>query len=615
MKSIKERTTEINNRILNYKSRKNKILKILISSAACLVLIVSAIVIPFVFKDNKDPNGNYNNLLNSSLYEIYSQKKDLFNEINLSSTTRSVKNKNYGNTQKISADEAETERGEIISYFDKTDTENYFKQINFPPIEGIKSSIIVVYNNKQIIGGIELEENLTFEQKDVINTFFTNFYSAYLVNESIYFGAQFKTFNNIIFVNVMSVYDIFIEDIEKTDVGYISNKTKTFIKLTSQNSEIVIPEGIEVIANKAFEMQQQNTSVSLNNFTKKVVLPESLKKIEDYAFYSCVELENINLPDSIEYIGSYVFTKDVMLQNNPAKLKLTTLPNSLTFVGIDTFSNLVNYEELEDNSIYKIDDWVLGFKGSQTEISVPNGTKGIAERAFSKTKVNKLFIPSSVDYIGNNILPEVTGTYVGVFVEGTNDIKQTWSENCFKTFSLLSSKTFVYYNYTNEDVIKFDEKLKNVGTVIEDFAYRAYDTNLRDPIYIDENVEFLEPWAFYFTNAAEFIVDENNPYFCSVDGIIYTKDLKTLVAYPNKKEGATFTIPSTVENISDFAFNNCLQLESLIIPKTVKYVGAGAFYFLQNDQTLYFEHETIPTSWNLSWFSSSKANLVWGCEN
>ena len=94
MKSIKERTTEINNRILNYKSRKNKMIKILLSSAACLVLIVSAIVIPFSVKDNKDPNGNYNNLLNSSLYEIYSQKKDLFNEINLSSTTRSVKNKN-----------------------------------------------------------------------------------------------------------------------------------------------------------------------------------------------------------------------------------------------------------------------------------------------------------------------------------------------------------------------------------------------------------------------------------------------------------------------------------------------------------------------------------------
>ena len=473
----------------------------------------------------------------------------------------------------------------------------------------------MVYNKEQIIGGIELEENLTFEQKDNITIFFTNFYSSYLIKKHIYFGAQFKTFGNIIFVNVMSVYDIFVEDIEKTDVGYISNKTKTFIKLTSQNSEIVIPEGIEVIANKAFYMQQQNTSVSLNNFTKKVVLPESLKKIEDEAFYSCVELENINLPDSIEYIGSYVFAKDVMLQNYSAKLKLTTLPNSLTFVGVDSFSNLINYEELQENSIYTIDDWVLGFKGSQTEISVPSGTKGIAERAFSKTKVNKLFIPSSVDFVGNNILPEVTGAYVGVFVEGTDDIKQTWSKNCFKTFNLLSSKKFVYYNYTNEDVVKFDEKLKNVGSSIEDFAYRAYDTNLREPIYVDENVEFLEPQAFYFTNAAEFIVDENNPYFCSVDGIIYTKDLKTLVAYPNKKEGSTFTIPSTVENISDFAFNNCLQLESLIIPKTVKYVGAGAFYFFKANQTLNFEHETIPISWNSSSFQSSEASLVWGYEN
>ena len=46
----------------------------------------------------------------------------------------------------------------------------------------------------------------------------------------------------------------------------------------------------------------------------------------------------------------------------------------------------------------------------------------------------------------------------------------------------------------------------------------------------------------------EIIVSEENPYYCSVDGVVYDKEIKTLVVFPRAKKGA-YTVPDTVTNI------------------------------------------------------------------
>lgn len=46
----------------------------------------------------------------------------------------------------------------------------------------------------------------------------------------------------------------------------------------------------------------------------------------------------------------------------------------------------------------------------------------------------------------------------------------------------------------------------------------------------------------------EIIVSEENPYYCSVDGVVYDKEMGTLVVFPRAKEGA-YTVPDTVTNI------------------------------------------------------------------
>lgn len=73
-----------------------------------------------------------------------------------------------------------------------------------------------------------------------------------------------------------------------------------------------------------------------------------------------------------------------------------------------------------------------------------------------------------------------------------------------------------------------------------------------------------------------FDVPEGNAFFTAQDGILYKKDMKTLVAFPGGYKGS-FTIPDTVTTIGRNAFSYCSYLTDVTMPNTVEYIEAYAF--------------------------------------
>lgn len=61
--------------------------------------------------------------------------------------------------------------------------------------------------------------------------------------------------------------------------------------------------------------------------------------------------------------------------------------------------------------------------------------------------------------------------------------------------------------------------------------------------------------------------------YVSVDGVLYSKDMKTLVLFPAGRTGS-FTIPEGVETVADGAFNYS-AIEELVLPKSLKHIGDG----------------------------------------
>ena len=86
-------------------------------------------------------------------------------------------------------------------------------------------------------------------------------------------------------------------------------------------------------------------------------------------------------------------------------------------------------------------------------------------------------------------------------------------------------------------------------------------------------------------------VAADNPVYEQVDGVLFDKQRKTLVAYPHAREENTYTIPEGVLRIGESAFSNNGNLTGVIIPNSVTSIGDMAFWGCVNLTSV-----TIPDS-------------------
>ena len=116
-------------------------------------------------------------------------------------------------------------------------------------------------------------------------------------------------------------------------------------------------------------------------------------------------------------------------------------------------------------------------------------------------------------------------------------------------------------------------------TGIEENAFN-YDGRV-ETIVIPDSITYIDPAAFAIFNReglTDIVVGDDNKNFISVNGSLYTKDMKTLLLYAYGKTETTFTIPSGVTTIADYAFY-CSKLTEIVIPTTVTSIGDSAFEY------------------------------------
>lgn len=76
---------------------------------------------------------------------------------------------------------------------------------------------------------------------------------------------------------------------------------------------------------------------------------------------------------------------------------------------------------------------------------------------------------------------------------------------------------------------------------------------------------------------ANINVDPKNKVYASVDGVLYSKDKRVLIAFPRGKQVDTFTVPKSVTTIEASAFANNSHLTEVIISKGVTVLEENAF--------------------------------------
>lgn len=146
----------------------------------------------------------------------------------------------------------------------------------------------------------------------------------------------------------------------------------------------------------------------------EIVLPDSIKFIDEFAFAGCSNLEKINFPKNLEYMGRFAFSECCSLKQvdiNCSELKISEKTfyncNELTSVEL----NVKSIAESAFDSCNKINNVCLG----------KNIVK-ICQSTFLNTELKSIIIPPTVEIIG--ALPAAKGgdSYSGIGIEAVQPL-------------------------------------------------------------------------------------------------------------------------------------------------------------------------------------------------
>lgn len=179
-------------------------------------------------------------------------------------------------------------------------------------------------------------------------------------------------------------FEYIFKDGEALITGYIGT-----------NLEIVIPDTIEGRPVTCIDYNYEDEHGAFKDYDMtSIVIPDTVKYINDCAFDDCVMLENISLSDNFEYFYHGVYSRDNISSGD----------------GYYALSDTKWYDNQEDGILY-IDNILIGIKGEFTdkEIEIKNGTKCITSDVFRNNEnITGVTLPNSLTYIGERAFKECT---------------------------------------------------------------------------------------------------------------------------------------------------------------------------------------------------------------
>ena len=112
-------------------------------------------------------------------------------------------------------------------------------------------------------------------------------------------------------------------------------------------------------------------------------------------------------------------------------------------------------------------------------------------------------------------------------------------------------------------------------------------------IDINKNIKEFYYYDLYDCSSLKAInVDEDNETYCSIDGVLFDKEVSTLLYYPTNKGNESYTVPDSVTSIEGEAFEGCNNLKKIEFPSSVSEIHWGAFNKCKSLKTIYSYIET-----------------------
>ncbi len=299
------------------------------------------------------------------------------------------------------------------------------------------------------------------------------------------------------------------------------------------------------------------------NLRGDIIIPE---KIFDYpvtgvssrGFYDCGEITRVVMPIAMKSIGNGAF-------KNCTSLKEIQLNKGIEVIGEQAFEYCRELKTIKiPDSVITISD--MAFRGCGLEnVSIGNGVTFIGDGAFwDCDSLEKIEIPDNVKVIGTDESLYPSGYFGG---------------------------------------IRCERKLSPF-----------YDCDKLSEVTIGKGVEKIYPSTFFdcpMLNAVN--VSSENANYTSLDGVIYSKDLKKLVNFPNGRRYSSYVIPENVFEIGEKALYN-YTLKTLYMPQTL--INIHQDNVMPETTVVYKSMDQVPEDVNsANLFEGIYNNVAWKSEN
>jgi hypothetical protein len=184
---------------------------------------------------------------------------------------------------------------------------------------------------------------------------------------------------------------------------------------SSTLESVILPEGVEEIADLAF-----TNCTNLKNIT----LPSTLKKIGSSAFASCTSLSSINFPASLEVVSNGVFSKSGLENvDMSACINLKDLDTSMFRYCTSLRTVLLPYGFTE------VKDFMFGGCTSLVSIDLPATVTSIGMEAFyGCTSLEDVILPVSLKELGRYAFKECVAIEEVIVPYGTERVDAAFQD-------------------------------------------------------------------------------------------------------------------------------------------------------------------------------------------
>ena len=359
---------------------------------------------------------------------------------------------------------------------------------------------------------------------------------------------------------------------------YSNNKTDSVYK---------IKDGVEIIYPGAF-----NKSPYLHGVT----IPETVEKIGKYAFSGCARLIRVQVLSESAEIGEGAFS-------GCSELLSVEFDGVITAVGAYAFRDCrtLLYFSIPD-SVISIGEGAFSGCKALSEVKIPSGVSRIEASTFKDCeRLSYVRLPAGLSYIGYGAFSGCKGLRSVVLPYGLSALEPSAFSDCSQLGSVriparvkrIGDSAFRGCTGLTEVIMKKVEAIE-YGAFFGCVSLKAVDfpSSLREiygdafsgctalkSVEIGKNVIKIGNSVFGDCTGLESItVSEENGAYRTLNGMLFSKDGKTLMAVPAGIGLSSISVPNGVSQISSGAFSSCAAVERVKLPEGVTVIAPNTFH-------------------------------------